>query len=160
MSDEIRNVFISHVHENDAELQDLKALLAENGYQIRDSSIDSSKPNQAQNDDYIMREILAPRIRWASVLVVLITKDTAHSDWVNREIEYAHSIGKRIVGIYGNGEVGAELPEAFTKYGSALVGWRSERLMGAIVGKVNDWCDPESEEARTPQWEIRRYSCK
>ena len=44
-----KNVFISHVHEDDGLLQDLKELLERNGYQIRDGSIDSSKPNAAEN---------------------------------------------------------------------------------------------------------------
>jgi hypothetical protein len=45
-----KNVFISHVHEDDKLLQDLKDLLAKNGYEIRDSSIDKSKPNEARSD--------------------------------------------------------------------------------------------------------------
>lgn len=75
MADEVKNVFISHVHEDDDALQDLKNLLKNNGYEIRDSSIDSSKPNQAENPDYIKSEILAPRIQWASTMVVLISPD-------------------------------------------------------------------------------------
>jgi len=50
---ETKNVFISHVHEDDKLLQDLKDLLSRNGYEIRDGSIDSSKPNEDQDDNYI-----------------------------------------------------------------------------------------------------------
>jgi hypothetical protein len=159
VANKIRNVFISHVHEDDAVLQGLKDLLDKNGYQIRDGSIDSSKPNDANNEDYIKSQILAPRIQWASVFVVLISPNTSQSPWVNWEIEYAQSLGKRIVGIYAHGEVGAELPPAFEKYGEALVGWQSDRLMGAIAGTVNDWCEPGSEASRNPHWEVVRYSC-
>lgn len=64
MTDEQKNVFISHIHEDDATLQGLKDLLKRNGYEIRDGSIDSSKPNNAIDPDYIKSAILAPRIRW------------------------------------------------------------------------------------------------
>ena len=58
MSD-TKNVFISHVHEDDGTLQDLKQLLEKNGHSIRDGSIDSSKPNDAKNSfcNYPFRKI-------------------------------------------------------------------------------------------------------
>ena len=64
MSDTTRNVFISHIHEDDKDVTALKELLAKNGYEIRDSSIDSSKPNEAEDKDYIKSQILAPCIQW------------------------------------------------------------------------------------------------
>ena len=74
-----KNVFISHIHEDDHRLPPLKKLLAKHGLDVRDASINSLKPNQAQNEDYIKYQILAPRIDWAGVLVVLITPDTCKS---------------------------------------------------------------------------------
>jgi hypothetical protein len=84
-----KNIFISHIHDNDHRLPELKRLLAEHGLDVRDASINSLRPNNAQNEEYIKYEILAPRIDWAGVLVVLITADTRNSDYVNWEIEYA-----------------------------------------------------------------------
>jgi len=49
------------------------------------------------------QKILKPRIDRASVLVVLITPDTANSWWVNWEIEYAAKQGKHIVGVCAQG---------------------------------------------------------
>jgi hypothetical protein len=49
MSEEIKNVFISHVHEDDEGLADLKELIAKGGLTVRDSSINSSKPNDAKD---------------------------------------------------------------------------------------------------------------
>ena len=40
MPDAIRNVFISHIHEDDEGLSNLKSLLEKNGLQIRDSEVD------------------------------------------------------------------------------------------------------------------------
>ncbi len=57
-----KNVFISHVHEDDDLLPKLKALIANAGMEVRDGSITSEKPNEAQSEEYIKREILAPRI--------------------------------------------------------------------------------------------------
>ena len=51
MADETKNVFISHVHEDDAGLGKLKDLLKSKGMTIRDYSIRSDNPNNA-NPDY------------------------------------------------------------------------------------------------------------
>ena len=80
MNDKGCNVFISHIHEDDSRLESLKDLLAKNGCSARDSSVNSSNPNNAQSPEYIKREILGPRIEWAGTVVVLITPDTKDSD--------------------------------------------------------------------------------
>src|SRR5436853_5517254 len=98
-----KNIFMSHVHEDDDLLQGLKDLLDRNGYEIRDGSIDSSKPNEATDEKYIKSEILAPRIRWSSTLVVLISPRTRESHYVDWEIEYAEKEGKRIIGVWAQG---------------------------------------------------------
>ena len=68
MATDTKNVFISHVHEDDPGLAKLKGLLKDNGMVARDYSISSDNPNNAHNDDYIKGQILAPRIRqfWCS----------------------------------------------------------------------------------------------
>src|SRR5947199_4924986 len=103
MSEKACNVFISHIHEDDADLTSMKDLLSKSGCQIRDSSINSSRPNEATSEDYIKSEILAPRIQWAGTVVVLISPGTHESDYVNWEIEYANKLGKRIVGVWARG---------------------------------------------------------
>ena len=76
MANETRNVFVSHIHEDDDGLRSLKDLLAGRGYTIRDASITADKPNDASNPDYIKSQILAPRIRWASTLIVYVSPET------------------------------------------------------------------------------------
>jgi len=56
---DLRNVFISHVHEDDAGLQKLKDLLQANGMAVRDSSVHKGKFNDAKDPDYIKTGILA-----------------------------------------------------------------------------------------------------
>jgi len=159
MSDK-KNIFISHVHEDDALLPKLKDLISKAGMDVRDGSINSDKPNAASNEDYIRREILAPRIQWASTLVVFITHDTAQSDWVNWEIKYAIEKGKNVVGVYAQGATDADIPEELGKHAAAIVGWQSDRVVDAINGTITGWDDPATGSPRTSgDWTVTRYSC-
>ena len=152
-----KNVFISHVHEDDKLLQDLKDLLAKNGYEIRDGSIDSSKPNEAKSEEYIKSEVLAPRIRWASTLIVLISPRTHESEWVEWEIEYGNKEGKRIVGLWAQGGQDSDVPKGVDDYANAVVGWQADHVMDAITGKINNWFGPDGAE-RAPRT-IPRHKC-
>jgi hypothetical protein len=158
MPEQVKNVFVSHIHEDDEGLGQLKELLAKDGFQIRDASITSDKPNEAANLDYIKNEILAPRIRWAGTLIVYITPDTMDSEWVNWEIEYAQKMGKRIVGVWAHGANESNLPKALDSYADAVVGWNSDRIIDAISGRTREWTTsgggPRS--ARL----IARHSCR
>lgn len=156
-----KNVFISHVHEDDDLLPGLKDLIGRAGMEVRDGSINSDKPNEAQNEDYIKSSILAPRIQWASTLVVLITHDTAQSWWVNWEIKYAVEQGKNVVGVFAQGATDADVPEELRRCGdAAIVGWQGQRVVDAINGQLRDWDKPGgSGEARSPEWPVTRYSC-
>jgi len=157
MSDEVKNVFVSHIHEDDARLTQLKDLLGRNDYEIRDGSISSSKPNEATDPDYIKSEILAPRIQWASTLVVLISPDTHTSPWVEWEIEYAHKQGKRIVGLWAQGARDSDVPANLDLYADAVVGWQADSVMDAITGGLNNWFTSDGTER--PVRPISRYSC-
>jgi len=157
MSNDIRNVFISHVHEDDAGLADLKELIRKGGLTVRDSSISSSNPNNATNPDYIKSQILAPQIQWASTLLVYITPQTKGSEWVNWEIEYAAKSGKRIVGVYARGANECDIPEALEDYADDVRGWQSDGIVDAILGKTNEWRSP-SGDLREPR-PIKRFRC-
>ena len=157
MPEEVRNVFMSHIHEDDGTLSQLKGLVSRSGLVVRDGSINADKPNRATSDDYIKSEILAPRIQWASVLVVLVSPETRTSSWVDWEIEYAHKLGKRIVGVWVRGARDADLPDALDKYANAVDGWNSEKVVDAITGANNDWLTPSGEPR--PAREIKRFSC-
>ena len=158
MSEVIRNIFISHIHEDDAGLSALKDLAARHGMNCRDGSITTDKFNNAQNESYIKYQLLAPRINWASVLVVYISPATKGSDWVNWEIEYAHKQGKRIVGVWERGAKDCELPEALERYADAVVGWNGESIIDAITGKSNESRTPDG--TLQPYRNINRYSCR
>jgi hypothetical protein len=153
----IKNVFISHVHEDDEGLGKTKALLEQKGMTLRDGSIDAEKPNEAESPEYIRSQILAPRIRWAGTFIVYITPQTKSSTWVDWEIEYAEKTGNRIVGIWARGQNGCEVPDALKKYASAVVPWDSQKIMDAINGKLTDWQDPDGKPL--PIRAIERANC-
>lgn len=157
MPDDTKNVFISHVHEDDEGLQKMKDLLGQKGMSIRDASIHSGKENDAQSPSYIKSEILSPQIKWAGVFIVYITPKTKDSTWVDWEIEYAEKQGKRIIGVWGHGDNNCEMPDALEKYADAVVGWNGDRIIDAINGNINELerADGKACEARP----IRRYSC-
>ena len=143
------NVFISHYGNDDEHVGNLKDLLSDRGYTLRNSSIDSTKPNQAANPDYI-RNLLRSRIEWAGTTIVLVGPNTHEREWVDWEIEYSNKQGNRIVGVFIHGAADSNLPEAFHKYGNALVGWRSDQIIDAIEGRCDPW-----EKVDGSDWESR-----
>lgn len=156
MPNEVKNVFISHIHEDDDGLRDLKDIAKDNGLDVRDSSITSEKPNKAKSPEYI-KQMLADQINWASTVVVYVSPDTKGSEWVEWEIEYAAKAGKRIVGVWERGANECEIPDALERYGDAMVGWHGESIVDAITGKSTDWYNTSGNvRGYRP---IKRYNC-
>lgn len=143
-----KHVFISHHHADDAEVSNLTSLLSHQGYDIRNSSIRAKPANQRRLEqglvkDETIRRLLRMKISWAGCVVVLIGKQTHTRKWVNWEIEQANKQNKRIVGVYLRGGTDADIPPAFEKYGSALVGWNSDSIIAAIDGTANPFQNPD-----------------
>ena len=138
---ETRNVFISHHHKDDAEVDRLTDLLRRNGYNIRNSSIRAKPANQRRLDqglvkDAVIKRLLRMKISWAGSIIVIVGKKTHTRPWVNWEIEQAHRQGKKIVGVYEYGlKDKVDLPPALEKYGTSQVGWDPKSIISAIEGK-------------------------
>ena len=150
MAKDIKNVFISHYGIDEEHISKLKELLAKKNYVLRNSSIDSTKPNDAKNEDYIKYELLKPGIEWAGTTIVLIGPETHTRWWVNWEIEQSHEQGNRIIGVYIPGATDAKLPEAFEKYGEPPVGWLSDKIIDAIEGKLDHGENPDGTPWKSP----------
>ncbi len=157
MSTTIKNVFISHHSKDDPHIQKLKTLLNTKNYQLRNSSIDSTKPNNASNPEYIKR-LLRGKIQWSNTCIVLIGSKTHTREWVNWEIEQAFKKQIRIVGVYVNGAAGSDIPENLDKYGSSLVGWDSNKIISAIEGE-NIWCNPDGTSRTAGQYTPTYGNC-
>lgn len=154
----VKNVFVSHIHLDDAGLPDLMSLLSNHGMEARNYSVTSDKENNAKSPDYIKNGILAPRIDACSTLVVYITPDTKDSDWVNWEIEYAFQQGKNIVGVWELGSKGCEIPEALEEFHNAIVGWNGESIVDAINGDIEGPHSPDGAPLGKPV-PITRHPC-
>lgn len=152
-----KNVFISHHSKDEKNIEKFKSLLEKKGYQIKNSSIDSSKPNFAKNEEYVKR-LLRMRIHWAGTFICLIGEETHEREWVDWEIEQANKKGKRIVGVYIKGAEEADVPQNFQKYGDALVTWESDKIIGAIEDQINNWERPDGSE-RDPYFKPDRSEC-
>ncbi len=153
---ELKNVFISHIHEDDAGLQKLKDLLAPKGMDIRDSSIHKGKFNDASNEDYIKTQLLKPQIEWAGTFICYISPETKGSKWVNWEIECAAKLGKRIIGVWASGQAQCEVPVALKEHADAVVGWNGNAIIDAINGK-DGWQNLDGSD--WPVVPLKRHPC-
>ena len=149
-----RHLFISHHHQDDAEVTNLTNLLNSKGYDVRNSSVRMKPANQRRMDEKrvsneVIERILRMKISWASTVVVLIGKDTHTRPWVDWEINKANEQGKRIVGVYVRGGTEADIPSGLEKYASAIVGWNTANIMSAIDGE-NDFQNPDGTSRLPP----------
>lgn len=150
-------IFVSHIHEDDEHVTGMRELLKSKGKEVQVSAVDSTNPNNAKNEAYIKSDILAPKIDWCGVLVVLISPGTKDSTWVNWEIEYAQREGKRIVGVWTAGAAECDVPQALAEFADAVVGWQADRIEGAIDGTINNWTGSDG-QPRDRQ-KIRQHGC-
>jgi len=154
------NIFISHYGEDDRHVQRLKQRLKDGGYDVRNSSVDSTKHQERRPSDAVIARYLKICVKWAGTFICLIGEGTHTRPWVNYEIRQAHLQGKNIIGIYKHGcRDSVELPEAFKKYGGTPLGWNSlDKLGDALDGKQIPAEGPDG-NPRAPINEVVRVRC-
>ena len=103
------NIFISHYGEDDKHVQNLKKRLKDSGYDVRNSSVDSTKHQARRPSDAVIKRYLKGFVKWAGSFICLIGENTHSRPWVNYEIEQAHLQGKNIIGIRYNGARNGEV---------------------------------------------------
>ena len=122
MADEIKNIFVSHHHNDADKIEAFKNIIGRHGIDMRDSSIYEKKlKNDAHNEQYIKQELIKPQMKWAGTVAVLIGKDTAKSDYVNWEIKTAAEMGKRIIGVFLQGAKEEDIPSELYEHEFNLV---------------------------------------
>ncbi len=160
MADEIKNIFVSHQHNDADKIEDFKRLIGNHGIDMHDSSIYENKlRNNATNEQYIKYELIKPQITWAGTLVVLIGKETAKSDYVNWEIKTAAEMGKRIIGVFLQGATEEDIPAELIEHGDNLVGWNGDKIVRAIDGEDMDWEKPDGTLRENKPLDLPRYTC-
>lgn len=158
----LKNVFISHHHNDDASVDGVTKILGNKDYKVRNSSIRVKPENQArlekkQVSDQTIKRLLRMKIKWASKVIVVIGKETHQRPWVNWEIEMAHKLGKPIIGVYENGlKDEVEVPSNLIKYESSRVAWRADSIIGALEG-ASRFEKPDGSEA--PKRTGRNITC-
>ncbi len=160
MSDKIKNIFVSHQHNDADKIESFRLLIGNYGISMRDSSIYENKlKNNATNEQYIKQKLIKPQIKWAGTVVVLIGKDTVKSDYVNWEIRTAANMGKRIIGVYLQGARQEDIPIELYEYGYNLVGWNGEKIRKAIDGEDMDWENPDGTPRENNPMDLPHYTC-
>jgi len=158
--DKTHNVFISHHGKDDAHVQGLKERLKNEGYIIRNSSVDSSKHTEIRPTDKEIAKTLKDGISWAGTFILLIGKETHSRAWVDYEIKQAHLQGKRIVGVYLHGcKDDVDLPESYKKYGGTPLGWNSLEKLGQAMAGIQMPAENADGEPRKPIYIVERIIC-
>ncbi len=152
-----RRIFVPHVHEDDKHVDGLRQFLNRSGREADVSAIDSSSPNNANDPDYIVSRYIRPKIEWCEAIVVLISPATQGSDWVDKEIELAKQLDRRIIGLWIPGSEGCPIPEGLQDYANAVINWNGTLILDAIDGKINNINDASGTPI-APR-DIKRHNC-
>lgn len=152
-----KNVFISHYNRDGEHIRNLKRLLLKKGYHLKNGSIEGTRRGKRIRDE-VIRRLIRLRIHWAGTFICLIGPKTHTRPWVNWEIEQAAKKGKRIIGVYINGANECDLPEAFHAHATTLVGWKCDRVIDAIEGKIDNFENPDC-STRSNVWASISVSC-
>ena len=159
--DNTHNIFISHFGKDDEHVQRLKQRFSDNGYSVRNFSIDSTKHKDGRvPPKKVVERLLRRQISWSGTFICLIGEKTHTRPWVNYEIRQAHLQGKQIVGIYKYGcNNSVDLPEAFKKYGGPCLGWNSLDKLGDIMNGKTVVPEKPDGTPRAPIHTIKRVQC-
>ena len=158
MIDKVKNVFISHHGKDDEYVQKLKSNLRKKGYILKNSSVDSTRPNRMTSEKAIKR-LLRMRIHWAGTFICLVGDKTHTRDYVNWEVKKANEKGKPIIGIFKHGtSMDTPLPSNLEKYHDGLVGWKMDNIIEAIENGYADSEKPDG-STRQPQYTISTVTC-
>ena len=64
MTDETKNIFVSHQHNDADKIESFKDLIGRHGVYMRDSSIYENKlKNNAKKEQYIKQELIKPQMQ-------------------------------------------------------------------------------------------------
>ncbi|WP_222599027.1 TIR domain-containing protein [Morganella morganii] len=156
----VKNIFISHHGKDDEHVQRLKQRLKDEGYEVRNSSVDSTKHQEKRPSDETIKKDLRDGIGWAGTFICLVGEDTHTRDWVDFEIEQAYKQGKPIVGVYMHGcSESVELPEKLEKYRSYIIGWNSLDKLGDILDGKSVPAENPDGTTKNPSYTVVRVTC-
>ena len=117
-----RSLFISFAAEDIDEVNLLRgqAKNEKSDMEFVDRSV--RDPFDSNRADYIKQRI-SERIRQSSMTVVMLTSDSAKSQWVNWEIERSLELGKKVVAFHTSDKPPGQLPRAVKDHAIKVVSW-------------------------------------
>jgi hypothetical protein len=115
-----RRVFISYQHTDQMKARGLNLMRYNEHVDVDFTGRHLLDPVKSDDPDYISRKI-REQMRGSSATIVLIGKNTADSEWVDKEIEWTKEQGKGIIGIRIDPD--AAIPEGLTEYGAEILNW-------------------------------------
>ena len=130
---ERRRVFLSFKYEDKTLVEFLRAQAKNENSELDFIDMSLQVPFNSENAEYIKQGIRA-RINQSSVTLVMASKTTHESEWVNWEIEESIRLGKRVVVVNTNKEGSIQMPNAVEQYRDKVevVGWKHQDMMDAI----------------------------
>jgi hypothetical protein len=115
-----RHVFISYQHADQMRARGLDLMTYNKNVNVDFTGRHLLDPVKSHDPDYISRKI-KEQITGSSATIVLIGKQTAGSDWVDKEIEWSIKKGNGIIGIRIDPD--APVPDGLSDYGAEILDW-------------------------------------
>lgn len=132
-----RNVFISFVNEDIAEVNLLRGQAKNETSDLEFSDYSVKEPFDSKNAEYIKRNI-KEKIEKTSITLVYVTKETAASKWVRWEVEQSLKMGKGVLAVYKGEKLPSNIPQYIKDNNIKLVKWSHKELTNAIEKTVKE----------------------
>jgi hypothetical protein len=115
-----RRVFLSYQHRDQMKAKGLNLATYNKNINLDVSMRHLLDPVKSKDSSYITKKI-KEQLKGTSATIIFLGKDTAKSEWVNREIEWSREKGNALVGV--RIDEGAPVPEGLTAAGAEILDW-------------------------------------
>jgi hypothetical protein len=132
-----RKIFLSFRHEDLDKVNMLRGQAKNENSELDFIDMGLRAPFNSENAEYI-RAGIRERIQQSSVTLVMVSKDTYKSEWVNWEIRESILQGKGVVVVNTTDNTSLKMPDAVNEAGEKvkIVPWEHKAIMDAI-GEVS-----------------------
>lgn len=123
------HLFVSHAWDYKEHYDTIEKWLENHNISFSNYSVPKDDPLDVSTNKELKNE-LYKRIRLSSGIIVIAGMYVAHSEWIDYELESAHTLKKPIIGIMPRGQ--ERIPKKLQEYKKTIVGWNSNSLIDAI----------------------------
>ena len=128
-------LFILHSWDHDDDYKALNDLLNNTRLGFYDFSASRDKPIEGTATDAELREAIKQKMLPVSCVIALAGVYASHSKWMEIEIEVAHELNKKIVGVRPRGN--KRISQLVQDNAFEIVNWNAESLRKAIKRAVD-----------------------